>query len=142
MSLQEQIDNSILHSTYVECNRPISKNEIKDEVKKFMKDNKISEERVYHTKTKYNYYVKKFGKKEKEILEKKQMNEEEYNINIGNCSVTWKLSKTPHELRNKAKAIINDYMDCNNDENKDKINYYKLELMKVFYTWLYLEYYD
>ena len=142
MSLEEQIKNSILHSSYVESDRPISKNEIKDEIKKFMRDNKISEERVYHTKTKYNYYVKKFGKKEKEIIDKKNNGDENYNVDIGNCSVTWKISKTPYELRNSAKSIVNEYMDCNNDENRHKVNHFKLELMKVFYTWLYLEHYD
>ncbi len=140
MSSSDVKEKSILCSKYIPCERPMSKNEIKYEINKFMRDNKISNEKVIHTKTKYQYHVKKFGKKEKELLENKSQNIEDYNLDIGNCSVTWKLSKTPGDLKQNAKHIISEYMSYN-DEKRD-VDHFYLELTKIFYTWLYLEHYD
>ena len=139
MSSEILPENSILLSDYVKSERPMSQNELKDEFYRFMKDNKISHETVYHTKTKYLYHVKKFGKKEKEIQENKKEGKEDYNHNIGNCSVTWKILKTPRELRAQARDVVKEYMTLHSGENENKYTHYKLELSKVFYTWLYNE---
>ncbi len=132
-------ENSILLSDYVKPNRPMSQNEMKDLLLQFMKENKISNETVFHTKSKYTYHVKKFGKKEKEIIEKRNNDEENYNHNIGNCSVTWKLLKTPKRLRAQARDVIKEYMELHSGEHAKRMTHYKLELSKVFYTWLYNE---
>jgi len=139
MSSEILPQDSILLSDYVKLERPMSQNEMKDMFNQFMRDNKISNETVFHSKTKYVYHVKKFGKKEKEIIEKRKNGDENYNHDIGNCSVTWKLLKTPKRLRAQAKDVVKEYMDLHTGDNAERITHYKLELSKVFYTWLYNE---
>ena len=82
MSTEPILENSIVHSQYEPSERPVSKKELADNLKYFMRKNKISDEMVFHTKTKYFYYVKKFGKKEQEILINKKENNEKYNVDI------------------------------------------------------------
>ena len=130
---------SILESDYVKPHRPISNDELKSRYKKYMNKFKLSSEMVYHNNTRYFYHVKKYGKKEKEILEKKENKDENYNHDIGNCSVSWRLSQTPKHLKKTAHDIVNEYMKVFNQENDQKYSDYDLELMRVFYTWLYFE---
>jgi len=132
-------EHSILESDYVKPHRPISNDELKSRYKKYMNKFKLSSEMVYHKNTRYFYHVKKYGKKEKEILEKKENNEENYNHDIGNCSVSWRLSQTPKHLKNLAHDVVDEYMKVFNQENDKKYSDYDLELMRVFYTWLYFE---
>ena len=58
MSTESILENSIVHSQYEPSERPVSKKELFDNLKYFMRKNKISNEMVFHTKTKYFYYVK------------------------------------------------------------------------------------
>ena len=142
MSTEPILENSIVHSQYEPSERPVSKRELADNLKYFMRKNKISDEMVFHTKTKYFYHVKKFGKKEQEILANKKENNEKYNVDIGNCSVSWKIKKTPYEIRKQAIDVVKEYMFQFEEEKINELTHYKVELAKVFYTWLYLENYE
>ena len=133
---------SILESKYEDINRPMSQKELRGLYKKYMNQLKISNEMVYHSKSKYFYFVKKYGQKEKELLELKQENTPNYNCDIGNCSVTWKLAKTPSNLRHNAIDIVKSYMYNFEKDRAEKLTHYKVELAKVFYTWLYKEKYN
>ena len=64
---------------------------------------KLRNKKVWHKKTRYFYVVKQNGKKEKEMIEQNS-------CDVGNCSVTWKLLKTPKEDKTKTIELINDYM--------------------------------
>ena len=135
---------SILETKYNNQERPMSQNELNELYKKNMNQLKVSTEMVYHKKSKYFYFVKKYGKKEKELLELKQQNDSDsdYNCDIGNCSITWKLSKTPPHLHSLALEIVNSYMYFFKKDQDKRLTHYKVELAKVFYTWLYKEKYN
>jgi len=124
---------SILETKYIEPNRPISKNEIKNLRKTFYKNYNISFTTAKHDKCGHFYYVKKNGKKENDIIK---------NNLHGNCSVCWKIYKTPKELKSDANHMIECYFKtfCNMDHNSD-IDYNQLDLEKSFYDWLYYDNY-
>ena len=121
---------SILDSDYIEQTRPYSQNEFKDMRYRLYNEFRLGKTRASHSKCKHFYLVKKNGKKEKEI----QNNSE----NIGNCSVCWKLSKMPNDLRYKADDLIKAYTN-DFQEEPIKYNYNLYDLENVFYRWLYLE---
>ena len=50
---------SILESKYEDINRPMSQKELRGLYKKYMNQLKISNEMVYHSKSKYFYFVYK-----------------------------------------------------------------------------------
>jgi hypothetical protein len=126
---------SILEADYVEPNRPISVKELtttRDSLYKYLK---LSETKSLHDKCRHFYYVKENGRKEKEIKEKNT------NENVGNCSVCWKLSKTPKRLKDRAYDLVDDY--SNQFYNEPEVyNYNLLDLERTFYKWLYQENYE
>lgn len=61
------------------------------------------------------------------------------------CSVCWKLQNSPYELAEPFRVHINTYARLLNAELENEpilLSHQKLELERVFYTWLYYEQYD
>ena len=92
----------------------------------------LGNNRICHTKCNHFYYVKKNSRKEKELKEKNR------NENIGNCSVCWKLSKTPKYLKDNANEMVRYYCKSFYDDNEN-YSYDLFDLENVFYRWLYQE---
>jgi len=136
--MSQQPKNSALDFIYTPLDRPISQKELTFLEKKILNNLKLSYYTVINTKNKWEYHVKRYGKKESEIMNNKNNKVENYNEDVGNCSVAWKLSKTPKHLKKKAYQLVDEYMHQFVD-NKGKKNHYKLEILKAFYTWLYFE---
>jgi hypothetical protein len=126
---------SILESEFIKPARPYSQNELKFMRNNLYKSLNLGDTKIYHTKCYHFYNVKKNSRKEKEIKERNK------NENIGNCSVCWKLSKTPKHLKDIAFNMVNVYCDklYNEPEN---YSYNFLDIENVFYKWLYLENYN
>jgi hypothetical protein len=76
--------------------------------------------------------VKDNGKKEKDIIEKNSPD-------CGNCSVCWKINKTPKFLKNKAHNLINEYNKIFYTE-PTRLTYEILDLEHAFYKWLCIEF--
>lgn len=126
---------SILESEFIKQSRPYSQNELKFMRNSLYKNINLGNNRIYHTKCNHFYYAKKNSRKEKEIKEKNRTE------NIGNCSVCWKISKTPKHLKNNANETVNYY--CNSFYNEpDYYSYNLFDLENVFYRWLYQENYS
>ena len=121
---------SILDSNYIEPTRPYSQNELSDMRAHLYRQLKLGKEKAYHHKCKHLYIVKENSKKEKEIKENSE--------DIGNCSVCWKISKTPNNIRNKAYDLIKAY---NSEFSSDPefVNYNLYDLENIYYRWLYLD---
>ena len=121
---------SILESDYIEPARPYSQDELRDMRLNLYRQLKLGKEKAYHHKCRHVYIVKENSKKEKEI----QSN----SVDIGNCSVCWKLSKTPLGIRNRAYDLVKAYnSDFSTDSDHLSYNLYDLE--NIYYRWLYLE---
>ena len=121
---------SILESDYIEPARPYSQDELRDMRLNLYRQLKLGKEKAYHHKCRHIYIVKENSKKEKEI----QSN----SVDIGNCSVCWKLSKTPSGIRNRAYDLVKAYnSDFSTDSDHLSYNLYDLE--NNYYRWLYLE---
>jgi len=120
---------SILESEYVKPTRPYSQNELKDNRKKFFDRYNISDVFACHKKCGHFYRVKKNGKKYKYISETE-------NSDTGNCSICWKLSKTPNYLKENAKDLIYLYEDrFKNDP--DRLTYDNNDIEECYYRWIY-----
>ena len=122
---------SILESEYIEQNRPYSKNELSDMRAFLYKQLKLGTEKAYHDKCKHYYIVKVNSKKEKEIVDN--------STNIGNCSVCWKMSKTPINIKHKAYELIKLYSENFNGVDPSCLSYDLIDIENIFYRWLYLE---
>lgn len=125
---------SILDSEYIVPTRPYSQNELKYLEENLYKNIRLGDSKTFHSKCGHFYYVKENSRKEKEIKEKNITED------IGNCSVCWKLHKTPDYLKDKAYDMVESY--CKSFYTyPEKLTYSLIDLEIVFYKWLYFENY-
>lgn len=120
---------SILESSYIAPVRPYSQDELQNMREKLYRSLRLSNIKAQHNRSGHFYFVKRNGRKEKEILETN-------NPDIGNCSVSWKLNKTPIRLYPQAKRLVECYEDMFREEPK-YLTYDMVETEAVFYKWLY-----
>ena len=73
-----------------------------------------------------------FGKKEGDILN---------DNNPGNCSVCWNLMKTPYDLKDKAKRLIEGYIS-EFRVPANHLTYELLDLETTYYRWIYTSQFD
>lgn len=123
---------SVLEKSCTNEDRPYSQRELKTLHKNLMHTLRIGSVYVIHPECTHGYYCKAGGKKEKEALESN-------GTIIGNCSVCWKLNRTPRRLKNTANFLSKCYKDKYLQLNPPK-SYYDYELELDFYTWLYNEF--
>ena len=124
---------SVLEKNYEETKRPYSSNELLDIRNVNITRLRLGKMLIKHVDCNHVYFAKLNGKKEKEVSENNTT------LN-GNCSVCWKLNRTPNKLKDSAKCLINDYMNtCQTKFNPPK-NYHYVELENDFYIWLYREF--
>ena len=125
------MSTSILDQEYNEPYRPYSQRELQYDRNRVFSTLRIGTTRAHHTKCNHFYLVKKHGQKEKEI---KASNKKD----SGNCSVCWKLNKTPNRLRKKARNLVKEY--CKRFYTLPKyLSYDDVDLETTFYKWLYEE---
>ena len=121
---------SVLETSYVEAKRPYSQMELNDKRGKLFNDFRLGKTKATHKKCKHFYYVKANGRKEKDILEQS-------NGDCGNCSVCWKLHRTPHELKDNAKNLILEYQSMfATEEELTHLTYDMIDVETCFYKWL------
>lgn len=123
---------SILESKYVEPEWPPSQKEMQNKLNMLFRRIRIGKVKAHHRRCGHCYLTRMNGRKEKDILVNN-------NVDNGNCSVCWKLSKTPRKLLSNAIEMVESYQkNVNNDLTA--ISYNELDLINVFYTWLYTEF--
>jgi len=120
---------SVLESDYVKPTRPYSQNELSDTRSKFFQRYNISDVFACHKKCGHFYRVKKNGKKYKYILENNDND-------TGNCSICWKLSKTPNYLKENAKDLVFLYEQRFKTE-PEKLTYDNNDIETCYYRWIY-----
>lgn len=130
---------SVLELPLEESDRPYSQKELKFLRDRFYFKSRLGTTIIKHDDCKHFYIAKKGGKKETEFLK---------SGDVGNCSVCWKIRRTPRKLRQQAESLVQKYcelfqdaVNTNNftDENMLLLfNYLSVE--KYFYTWLYQEF--
>jgi len=121
--------STILEKEYVEPTRPYSQKELSDRRQRLYRSLRLGKHIVRHQRSGFFYRVRANGRKEREMIE---TNSED----VGNCSVSWKLSKTPNYLKDRALDLVEHYTEC--FQNEPKILTYRLvDLEETFYRWLY-----
>lgn len=127
------MNHSVLEKTGTDENRPHSHKELETQHKNLYHRLRIGSVKVTHPDCNHSYYCKSGGKKEKDVIESK-------GVNIGNCSLCWKMNRTPKRLRNSAKNLVESYLECSHADFEPPRSYYYYELESDFYTWLYMEF--
>jgi len=123
--------SQVLETEYVKQTRPYSQNELRDSQNNLFRSLRLGENIVYHNKCGHMYLTKQNGRKEKELLETGK-------VDVGKCSVCWKISKTPRYLQDKARNLAYNY--CNTfSKTPEFFSYRNLDLETVYYKWLYEE---
>lgn len=122
---------SVLESKFVEQTRPYSQDELNDMRNKLYRSLRLGETKAHHERCNHFYLVKQNGRKEKEI-------KEQNSPDVGNCSVCWKLSKTPNNFRRDAQQLVEAYSQIFYNEPK-YLSYDKVDVEVVFCKWLYEE---
>lgn len=127
------MEKSVLETEYTPPDRPLSERELQDMRKRMLKKLFIGSVLIDHNCGHF-YYAKAGGKKEREYIESKGQHR-------GNCSVCWKLQRTPKKLRHSAEALVEAYSYNNSGENIGApLTYSRLDTETCFYTWLYTEF--
>ena len=122
---------SVLETNYIEPKRPYSQDELQDMRKNLFNNMRLGKTLAHHTHCGHFYFVKQNGRKEKDIIDTGDSN-------CGNCSVCWKITKTPHHLRNNARQLVNLYTNEFSPNLPPKsISYVNIDLEVSFYKWLY-----
>lgn len=129
---EESSGPSVLELDYVAPKRPYSQNELKNMRLKIYKDYRLGKTFARHSKCSHFYLVKENGRKYKDI-------QEQNNEDCGNCSVCWKINKTPKHLKNSAKNLVAEYDDLFRVE-PTYLTYAKVDIEKCFYKWLCVEF--
>ena len=129
---------TVLRSCYNPPTRPYSQKELAELHVKNLTGFGIGPTYVSHSRCKHSYYVKSGGRKERIIKESNK------NVDVGNCSVCWKMQRTPPDLRSYANEIVDAYSDDRDYEAHHpnaRLEHRSIELEKLFYAWLYQETY-
>jgi len=123
--------DNVLLLKYEQPTRPYSKLELKDMQNNLHKRFKLSDKFVFHTKCNHFYLVKENSQKEKDIIS------DNNNIDIGNCSICWKINNTSKHLKNSAKDMIYHYSTQFKNEPVS-LTYDLFDLENIYYQWLYI----
>ena len=128
--------DSILNTKWSSPDRPYSQNELNFLEEKLYKDLHLVDLAVSHTSCGHTYRIKKNGARYKKISEEGQSP-----VNLGNCSMCWKVHKTHRNLRQS----MNEFIDLHDEDIKKvdgRKSFFSYQVKKIFYTWLYNEMYE
>jgi hypothetical protein len=131
---------SILERKYVDIDRPISHNELLKWRVSLHRSLRLGKCTAHHERCDHFYLVKVNSRKEKEMIAQNS-------LDVGNCSVCWKIKKAPSYLRDRARDTSNEYFRTfylkttipSDTSETDMLTYNCVDLEAVFYTWLYAE---
>ena len=124
---------SVLETPYAAPTRLYSQLELLNNRYTLYRKLRLSDTRAYHNRCKHFYLTRLNGKKEKIIKDKG------INTDVGNCSVCWKIRRTPKNLKNTAMDTVEGYMQEMYDP-PNLLRHEHIDLENVFYTWLYNEF--
>lgn len=121
---------SVLETNDEEPSRPQSQKELKFIQNKVKKLLNLGDVMANHKLCGHYYYVKKNGRKEKDI-------NSSGDSDTINCSVCWRISKTERKLLRKAKELWLQYDFYFKKDKSCYISYYDIDIETTFYKWLY-----
>ena len=120
---------SILETDLGTQTRPYSQMELLANREQLFKQLRLSSHRASHPRCQHFYAVRSNSRKERDILEGK-------GSDVGNCSVCWKLSKTPNRLKDQAFDLISEYNLLFEQESEYQ-HFHQNEIESIYYKWLY-----
>uniref|UniRef100_A0A6C0EKJ4 Uncharacterized protein n=1 Tax=viral metagenome TaxID=1070528 RepID=A0A6C0EKJ4_9ZZZZ len=124
--------DSVLEKQYVEAERPYSQKELENLRQRMRRRLYLGTVLIEHENCGHFYYARANSRKEREARETGQKN-------VGNCSVCWKINRTPRRLKGRAKDLVDEY--CRTlHEDPQYWTYYLHDLESDFYFWLYNEF--
>jgi len=133
---------NILRKEFPPADRPYSQNELTDMRERILARLKVGNTMVYHEQTGYfylakaggkNFYLAKAGGKKEKAVQNGE------SLDPAGCSVCWKLRKTPQDLREEARDMVEAYQ-VNFEKKPEKWSLNLVNLEATFYKWLYLNF--
>jgi len=125
--------SSVLETQYIPAKRPYSQDELKDNrVRLHTRYNILHSIYARHSQCNHFYLVKKNGRKYNIIVESEGSEN-------GNCSVCWKLRKTPKYLKDSAYSLVTEYENIFINDLK-YLTYDTIDIERSFYTWLFKDF--
>ena len=125
---------SVLEIEHEQQERPYSQDELLHIRNSFYQRLRLSDTIAQHKNCNHSYKVKENGKKFNQIIETN-------NSECGNCSVCWKLKRTPKNLKKSAEDLVFFFQETFDENcNKEYITFDNLFLEQDFYNWLYKEF--
>lgn len=125
-------ETSILLSEWSPPTRPYSQKELRATQDDILRSFRLCDTEVHHSECRHTYFIKHNGVKHKALLESEGRD-------IGNCSVCWKLRQTPRDLKYKAMDFVDLYREHFIESPESDLDYFKIEVFRIYYTWLYSE---
>ncbi len=120
----------VLNGKYSPAARPYSQLELNDIRAKNLRRLAVGNKMACHD-CGHIYFAKENGKKEEKI--------KNGDSDIGQCSVCWKLKKTPAHLRERAQELVDEYL-YHFSEKPGKWTHYLVHVEQQYYKWLYLNF--
>lgn len=120
---------SVLETKYIQPNRPYCQSELAHARVILRNKLRLGKMRATHQNCGHFYLVKRNSRKEKEMIANNT-------DDTGNCSVCWKISKTPNHLYENALDLVDDYRASflsEPTELEHSIN----DVESAFYRWIY-----
>jgi hypothetical protein len=134
--------SSVLEKKSFEPDRPYSRKELEEKRKRIFRNMNIGNVLIEHSDCGHFYYAKANGQKEHAAKELVAQKPDQRAENVGNCSVCWKINRTPKSLKNRANNLVEAYTNSCPIWNPHKYGYtyYDFDLESDFYVWLYHEF--
>ena len=129
---------TVLNLDYVAPQRPYSGDELLYLRKQYYKMFHLGEVYALHEECGHVYLTKKNGKKETMIKHHDISLSED--SSIGNCSVCWKMSRTPKKFADPAYDLVKYYHENIYPNLNQNPTYDEVMAEKDYYTWLYNEF--
>lgn len=123
---------SVLEMPFPVKHRPFSDKELTYRQKQTRKYFRLGQVYAQHSQCGHAYFTKLNSRKEKEIVENNDRD-------CGNCSVCWKLSRTPKELLPVAEDLVSSYQTFRESE-PHFITFEEMVTEYNFYHWLYFDF--
>jgi hypothetical protein len=120
----------VLNGKYPPATRPYSQLELDEIRTRNLRRLSIGNQMACH-ECRHIYFAKENGKKEERIKSGEG--------DIGQCSVCWKLKRTPVELRDRAQDLVDEYLYHYTDK-PSKWSHFIIHVEQTYYRWLYLNF--
>lgn len=125
------MNQSVLEMDNIKPFRPYSRKELNSNRYNLFRSLRVGKVMINHSECNHKYFARANGRKEKDATD---------GVSVGNCSVCWKINRTPRRIKELAIKLVEDYNSLDQTAFEGCGSYETFVLESNFYTWLYSEF--